>query len=112
MREVKNENFGKIPNAHLKRGKTNEKSSPPFCAKTETECISDFSNPKEVLGRSQVSKSDNRKADVAFGMANPEAIAKADNFFEIAYANLQAEGDPNAYEKAAAMSTIYAKELT
>ena len=51
------------------------------------------------------SKSDNVKEDVKFGMAHPEAIASSDKLFNLALAKLEAEGDPNAYEKACAIST-------
>lgn len=111
MREIKNNvEIGKAQGADFKSSKT-EKSEPQFCAELEETDLKDFSNPTEILGRSQVSKADNLKEDVAFGMANPQAIASADKFFNIAYAQLLSQNDPNAYEKASTMASIYAKEL-
>ena len=113
MREVKNNvEIGKTKKVEVKSTKI-EKAEPQFCGELETEStIKDFSNPSaEVLGRSQVSKADNLKADVAFGMEHPETISSADKFFDIAYNTLQSKKDPNAYEKASTMASIYAKEL-
>lgn len=73
--------------------------------------VKDLSDQTEILGRSQISKADNLKADVAFGIANPQAITSADKFFDIAYTQLVNDNDANAYEKASAMATIYAKEF-
>lgn len=91
-----------------------------FCAQDKTEPqtdhvaeekgIKNLSSHTEVLGRSQVSETDSLKKDVAFGLAHPDAIAGADKFFDMAYAQLKSENDPHAYEKASAMSSIYAKE--
>lgn len=113
MREVKNNvEIGKAKKVDVKNGKT-EKVEPQLASELEFESnIKDFSNPSaEILGRSQVSKADNLNADVAFGMEHPEAISSADRFFDIAYKTLQANKDPNAYEKASTMTAIYAKEL-
>lgn len=113
MREIKNNNFGQIQRVDLKTDKV-DKSDPQFCAEineAEERNIQDFSNPKaETLGRSQVSKSDNLEADVAFGMAHPNEIATADKFFDIAFKSLQAEGDADAYGKAAAMTEIFTRK--
>lgn len=105
MREIKNNvEIGKAQKAELKSNKLNN-AEPNFCAEIEESGVKDFSNPTEVLGRSQVSKTDNLKEDVAFGMANHNAISKSDKLFELAFKNLQAEGDPDAYEKACAIAT-------
>lgn len=114
MREInKNLNIGKIKRVDLKAEKA-EKSEPQFCGdicESEETGVKDFSNPKaETLGRSQVNKSDNLESDVAFGMAHPQAIESADKFFDIAFKSLQAEGDTNAYEKAAAMTDIFTRK--
>lgn len=112
MREVNNNpEYGKIQKTDLRLNKIDEKSESMPCASTEEKKVQDFSNPAEILGRSQVNKTDNLKEDVSFGMAHPEAIASADKFFDITYANLVKANDPNAYEKAASMASIYAREL-
>lgn len=77
---------------------------------TSQKVVTDLSNQTEILGRSQISKADNLKSDVAFGRANPQIIASADKFFDIAYTQLVNDNVPNAYEKASTMATIYAKE--
>lgn len=105
MREIKNNvEIGKVKNTEMKLNKTNNADS-NFCGDSETSNVNDFSNPSEVLGRSQLSKTDNLKADVAYAMANPETISKSDKLFEMAFKELQKDEDPNAYEKACAIAT-------
>ena len=67
--------------------------------------------PADVVGRSQIKKADNVKEDVNFMLRNPEIMAKAERFFEMAYERLLKEDSPNAYEKASAMATVFAREL-
>lgn len=114
MREIKNNTNGaeiaKAKKTEIKPVNT-EIVDKKITEESEKLNVADFSNPTEVLGRSQVSKADNLKADVAFGLANPKAITKADKFFEIALSQLKAKGDPEAYEKASSMASLYAKEL-
>lgn len=103
MREIKKVDMSQVPNID---SKTQGKAEPSFCGEdTEKKVVKDFSNPTEVLGRSQINKADNLKADVAFGLANPNAISNSDRFFDIAYAQLLEKDDPHAYEKACAIST-------
>lgn len=105
MREIKNNvEIGKVKNTEMKLNKTNS-ADPNFCGDSETSNVNDFSNPTEVLGRSQVSKTDNLKVDVAYAMENKEAISKSDKLFEMAFKGLQEDGDPDAYEKACAIAT-------
>ncbi|MFA7657845.1 MAG: hypothetical protein WCY19_00255 [Candidatus Gastranaerophilaceae bacterium] len=107
MREVKNNvEIGKAQKSDLRTAK-GTKAEPQFCGEFEEESsIKDFSNPKaEALGRSQVSKTDNVEKDVAFGKAHPETIERADKLFALAFKGLRAAGDPDAYEKACAIST-------
>jgi hypothetical protein len=109
MREIKKIDQSKVSNIEPK---VSEKSEPQFCAnETNTKVVKDLSNQTEVLGRSQISKADNLASDIAFGMQNPQAIESADKFFNIAYTQLVKENDPNAYEKASSMASIYAREL-
>lgn len=114
MREI-NKNSSSVEIAKIQKPELKASSSENADKKVSEESeklnVNDFSNPTEVLGRSQVSKADNLKADVAFGIAHPEAIAGADRFFDMAYAQLQEKGDPAAYEKASSMASLYAKEL-
>jgi len=109
MREIKKVEMSKMPNLDPKMV---EKSEPQFCGEeTNPKVVNDLSNQTEVLGRSQISKADNLSSDVTFGMQNYQAIESADKFFDIAYAQLVKDNEPNAYEKASTMSAIYAKEL-
>lgn len=116
MREInKNIEVGKVQNSGLKKGKVEqaEQAELPICNENEEACVKDFSNPTaEVLGRSQINKTDNLKGDVSFAISNPDMIESSDKFFEMAYNQLLKENDPNAYEKAASMATLYAKEFT
>lgn len=116
MREIKNNmEIGKVQKQDVKFCGT-EKTEPQIGkpAVPEKE-IKDFSNPSaEALGRTQVSvnKPDNIKEDIKFGMANPEAISASDKLFDLALSKLEAQGDPNAYEKACTIATSSeAKEL-
>ena len=52
------------------------------------------------------------KSDIAFLKSNPDAVKKAEAFFDMTYAHLLQKDVPNAYEKAAAMATMFARELT
>lgn len=112
MSEIKKINVGqgKVP-ANVEQ-KSAEKSEPQFSgSESNPKVVKDLSDQTEILGRSQISKTDNLASDVAFGMQNPQAIESADKFFNIAYAQLVKENDPNAYEKASSMASIYAREL-
>lgn len=109
MREIKKIEMNQIPNIDHK---ASDKSELQFCAEDSNQkVIKDLSNQTEILGRSQINKADNLKSDVAFGIANQQAIASADKFFDIAYAQLVKDNDPNAYEKASSMASLYAREF-
>ncbi len=113
MREIKNNtDISKAQIRDVKFSGSEKPESKIDTANVQGVEIKDFSNPQaEALGRSQVSSTDNVKNDVAFGMANPEAIESSDRYFEMAYNNLVAQGHPNAYEEAAAQSTAYGREF-
>lgn len=71
-------------------------------------------SPEAVLGRSQVQfsgKTANIEADMNAMMANPEAINKANTFFDSAYAQLKKSGNSNAYEEAANLTVAFKREL-
>jgi hypothetical protein len=112
MRDIKKIEIGKAQNVDLKAGKA-EKAEPQFCGEVEEPTIKDFSNPTaEALGRSQVSGADNLKADIAFGITNPKVINSSNKLFDLTYAQLTKENDPQAYEKACTIATSdEAKEL-
>jgi len=117
MREIKNNvEIGKVQKQEVKAiGADKTEPQVGHVAAAPEKEIKDFSNPSgEVLGRSQVmvNKSDNVKEDVKFGAAHPETIKNSDKLFELALAKLEAEGDPQAYEKACSISTsTEAREL-
>lgn len=73
--------------------------------------IENLQGHADVVGRSQIQKTDKLKDDVDFMMKHPDIIAKTEAFFNLAYAQLLKEDAPNAYEKAAAMATTFAREL-
>lgn len=112
MREIKNINAGQGQVPPNIEPKSAEKSEPQFSgSETSPKVVKDLSDQTEVLGRSQICKTDNLACDVKFGMQNPQAIESADKFFNIAYAQLTKDNDPNAYEKASTMASIYAREM-
>lgn len=109
MREINgnsnNLEIAKVKSTSLKQDK-GEQCEPNVCEEMQETSVKDFSNPSaEVLGRSQVSKADNIKSDLDFATAHPDAITKSDKLFEMALKSLEAEGDPQAYEKACTIST-------
>ncbi len=109
MREINNTNLGKIQQPELK---VEKQKIADVKNDIKDDVIQDFSNPKaESLGRSQVMGSDNLKNDIAFLKANPKAVQNAEAFFNMAYADLLKKDVPNAYEKAAAMATMFAQEI-
>lgn len=111
MREIKKLDLTKTQKAEVKLNST-EKNDASFAEETLISEIKDFSNPTEMLGRSQVSKTDNLKSDVAFSKEHPEILNNSDKLFELAFESLSANGDPNAYEKACAIATSQdAKDL-
>lgn len=112
MREIKNNvEIGKIQKkAELKQTKA-EESFPQASTTEETKSKDVSFSGAEILGRSQVSKADALQKDIAFGMAHPQTIEKADKFFNIAFTGLKAKGEINAYEKACALTDAYVKEL-
>jgi len=63
-----------------------------------------------IAGKSQIGKVDNVQNDIAAFCGNPKAIALSDGFFDKAYAQLCAENDPNAYEKACLMTSEFVNE--
>ena len=78
----------------------------------EKKTIENLNGQADVVGRSQIQKADNLKEDVNFMLKNPDIMAKTEAFFNLAYAQLLKEDSPNAYEKAAAMATTFARELS
>lgn len=113
MRELKNNNIeiGKIQ--QRKDIKTNKaEEALPQLNQDEEKIAKDFSNPSaEVLGRSQVAPADALQKDVEFAIANPEAVEKADKFFEMTLAQLDANGYKDAYAKASEITSGYVKEF-
>jgi hypothetical protein len=97
-------NIQNIQNAQ----KINKANVPPAA---NNKVIENLAGQADIVGRSQVQRADNVKEDVNFMLKNPEIMAKAERFFDIAYAQLLKEDSPNAYEKAAAMATVFAREL-
>lgn len=97
MREIKNNiEVAKLQPKHDLKNEKFEKSEPAFCANEEEKCVKDFSNPSEILGRSQVKVNKmNMKElenDINFGMNNPDHIAMAEKIFDSAYEKYQDYG--------------------
>ena len=105
MREIKNNvEISKAQDVKVGNVEKNEAVVNPNAE--EIKEIKDLSNPQaDASGRVQVSKPDNIKQDINFGMNNPEVMSKSDKLFEMAFKSLQADNDPEAYEKACAIAT-------
>ena len=72
---------------------------------TDAPKIKDFSNPTEVLGRSQVKKADNSNSDLKMLLENPQIAENSDKIFEAAYAAAKAAGAEHPYEEASEFAT-------
>lgn len=112
MREInKNPNVDISKVQQIKPTKAEEVIAQP-AVENEEKVNKDFSaKGGEVLGRSQVGSPDALQKDVAFGMSNPDAIAQADKFFNIALAQLEAKGVEDSYAKASELSKTFVNEF-
>lgn len=68
-------------------------------------------SPSAVSGRSLINSADTIENDVKIMMENPEAIEKANLFFDVAEAQYRKDGVENPYEKAAALTEAFKKEF-
>jgi len=79
---------------------------------SETKGTEDLSkSPSAISGRSLVGGVDTIENDVKTMMENPEAIEKANKFFDLAEGQYKDKGVENPYEKAAALTDAYKKEF-
>ena len=101
-------NINGVQNVQYGKGEQNRAE---FESVPNDKTINNLSGHADVVGRSQIQKSDNLQADIEFVMRNPELMAKTEQFFEMAYAKLLREDAPNAYEKASALATTFAREI-
>ncbi|HNW26400.1 MAG TPA: hypothetical protein PLG15_06495 [Candidatus Gastranaerophilaceae bacterium] len=108
MREIKNDvMFGNIQQKkEVKTGKLNS-----VIPQVEGKDTDDLSVSSEVLGRAQVNSPDALQKDVSFASAHPEAIEKADKFFDMTYKTLCESGDTDAYAKASLLTKAYVDEF-
>ena len=67
--------------------------------------INDFSNPTEVLGRSQVKGADNTNNDLKILLENPQFAENSDKMFEVAYEAAKSSGAEHPYEEASEFAT-------
>lgn len=68
-------------------------------------------SPSAISGRSLVSGADTIENDVKTMMENPEAVEKANKFFDLAEGQYRDKGVENPYEKAAALTEAFKKEF-
>lgn len=74
--------------------------------------INDLGNmPAESLGRSQVAAADTIENDIKMMLENPEAVEKANKFYDMAERVLAEKGDEFAAEKATLLTDAYRKEF-
>src|SRR5574344_557822 len=112
--------MSEINNLDVNKGKPVELKGKELLPKTQTtgeevkseKELSDASNPAlESLGRSQVLSPDNLENDLKIFTNDPDKVKNAEEFFDIAYEQLQKAGDKDAFEKAALMTGTYSKEM-
>lgn len=109
MREINNNReVGKVQKPEIKH--TEPEIVEPQITSPEKE-IKDLSSPTEVSGRSLVNKADNLKEDVAFVIAHPKSVEKANKFFDIVYEQLKASGNKDAYPEACAITQKLTEEF-
>ncbi|MBP3924924.1 hypothetical protein J6E39_06755 [bacterium] len=116
MREINNQQPGNMPQpisskkVDVKENLT-EDIKPEISSEPQKE-IKDLANmPAETLGRSQVTAPDTIENDIKMMIENPEAIEKANKFYDMAEKVLASKGDPEAAEKATLLADAYRKEF-
>jgi len=116
MREINNQQPGNMT-SQISSVKVEQKENlkedhkPEIVAEPQKE-INDLANmPAESLGRSQVATPDNIENDIKMMLENPDAVEKANKFYEMAEKVLASKGDVEAAEKATLLTDAYRKEF-
>lgn len=113
MREIPN-NTGVpfSPKADLKPETPKAQEVKPEVQETPAKGTEDLSkSPSAISGRSLVGGADTIENDVKMMMENPEAIEKANKFFDAAEWQYRKNGVENPYENAAALTEAFKKEF-
>jgi len=107
-----NLNLGSIPQQNPAKGIEKE-VAPQASVEVKAETVSKEVpvGQEAIAGKSQI-KADNIAKDLATFCGNYKAVAISDQFFDRAYADLVAQKDPQAYEKACLMTSQFVKEYT
>ena len=113
MREIPN-NTGVpfSPKADIKPDAQKTPEVKPEAAEVAAKGTEDLSkSPSAISGRSLAGGADTIDNDVKNMMENPEAIEKANEFFDAAEAKYIKDGIENPYENAAALTEAFKKEF-
>ena len=108
-----NLNLGSIPQVNAQKGIEKEVAPAPSAAAEVKETASKELpvGQDAIAGKSQI-KADNVANDLVAFCSNPKAVELSDKFFDKAYAQLLAQKDPNAYEKACLLTSQFVAECT
>lgn len=106
-----NLNLGAIPQVNTQKGIEKEVASAAAAEVKEAALKEVPFGQDAIAGKSQI-KADNVANDLVTFCANPKAVELSDKFFDKAYAQLLAQKDPNAYEKACLLTSQFVAECT
>ena len=107
-----NLNLGAIPQVNTQKGIEKEVAPAAAAAEVKETASKDVPVGQDAIaGKSQI-KADNVANDLVTFCSNPKAIELSEQFFDKAYAQLVAQKDPNAYEKACLMTSQFVAECT
>ena len=120
MREINNQNsmnFLKIEPTKKEAQQSKQEQQQAEDVQAPAKGTSDLSlSPEDLGGYSQVMAAsgkintnhmDNLETDMKVFLDNPKAVQKAVDFFDIAYKQLEAKGEEDAYQKAAILTNAF-----
>lgn len=110
MREIKKVESSQPQNIRIEKTGSVPEEVPSVISTSQAGSENLTTGPNSLVGQAQVIK-DNSAKDLHFMANNLDAVAKSEQLFDITFKALQENDDPNAYEKACAISTSAAKEL-
>lgn len=71
------------------------------------EALGGYSQVMAASGKINTNHMDNLETDMKVFLDNPKAVQKAVDFFDIAYKQLEAKGEEDAYQKAAILTNAF-----
>ena len=110
MREIKKVDASQTPKAKADRTGSSSEITPSVSATSSTNTENLGTGPSSLVGQAQVIK-DNAAKDLNFMANHLDAVDKSEQLFDLTFKALREQDDPQAYEKACAISTSAAREL-